>query len=213
MSDKSEKRSFISKYITEVVLFFLFIYAFLPILSPILFSYNPDSELAIGIQKVYSHFCHQRVDRSIFLFGGEDSQFFYSLDELRERNYLPKDVEGIFGHTYWGNEEIGYKVAFCVRDVALYSAFVLSGFFLVIYMNRMKKIPRFHWLLLLSLVLPMAVDGVFQTVVSIFEFPWVPEFYMESIAKRIITGVLFGVGVSMWIFTNLKDSSGLRYND
>jgi uncharacterized membrane protein len=209
----SEKRSFLSKYVTEIVLFALFIYAFLPILSPILFSYNPDSNLAIGIQKFYSHFCHQRVDRSIFLFGGEDSQFFYSLDELKERNYLPENDERLFGYPYWGNEEIGYKVAFCVRDTALYSAFVLFGALLVLYMNRTKKIPKFHWSLILLLVLPMAIDGVFQTVASIFEFPWVPEFYMESIVKRIVTGVLFGIGVSMWIFTNLKDASSLRYNE
>ncbi len=210
----STKRSFFSKYVAEIVLFFLCIHAFLPILSPILFNFNSESPVAIGIQEIYAHFCHQRVDRSLFLFGDSpDSKYFYTVEELQNLRYLPlKDSGYHFGLPYWGNSEVGYKVAFCIRDVALYSSLVLFGFILVFSMNVYKKIPKFHWLVIVVLVLPMALDGSFQILNSIFQFPWVPDEYMESILKRIVTGILFGMGIAMLIFTNLKDASDSGYN-
>ncbi len=191
---------------------FLMLYAFLPFLSPILFSFDSESKLAIGIQNIYSKFCHQRPQSSLFLFGNKDSQFFYTLEELKELEVVPKDSNVSSGFGYWGNEEVGYKVAFCIRDIGIYTTLALAGFFLVSFMNFKKKIKKFHWLLILSFMLPMAFDGLLQVFVMLFEPSWIPEWYLLSMTKKFLTGLLFGLGAALLIFPNLKEASGLGYN-
>ena len=117
------------------------------------------------------------------------------------------------GAGYWGNEEIGYKVAFCIRDIGIYLALALTGLFLVIFMNVKKKIVKVHWSIILLLMLPMALDGIFQFIVMYFDIAWVPEAYLLSMHKKLITGALFGIGAALFVFPNLKDASGLGYNE
>ena len=192
---------------------FLLFYAITPFISPPLFSLNPDSVVAKNIQNIYTLFCHQRPQSSLFLFGGENSQYFYTLDELKELGVVPENSLVSTGAGYWGNEEIGYKVAFCIRDVGIYSALALMGLLLVIFMNVKKKIVRVHWSIILLLMLPMAFDGIFQFAVMFFDIPWVPETYLLSMHKKLITGILFGIGAALFVFPNLKDASGLGYNE
>jgi uncharacterized membrane protein len=202
----------IAKYITEIMVGFLMLYAFLPFLSPILFSFNSESKIASGIQKVYSNFCHQRPQSSLFLFGGEDSQYFYTLDELKDLDVVPRNSNVSSGEGYWGNEEIGYKVAFCIRDVGIYSALGLFGFLLVVFMNLKKKRIKVHWAFILLLMLPMAFDGIIQIFVMLFEPSWIPDWYLLSMLKKFLTGFFFGLGAALLIFPNLKEASGLGYN-
>ncbi len=204
--------SFLGKNITEIMVVFLFIYAFTPFLSPIFFSFNPDSVIAKNIQNIYTLFCHQRPQSSLFLFGGEQSQYFYTLDELKELEIVPENSLVSSGAGYWGNEDVGYKVAFCIRDIGIYSALALMGLFLTIFMNMKCKIVKVHWFLILLLMLPMAIDGILQFIVMFFEISWIPEAYLLSMSKKFITGVLFGIGGALLIFPNLKDASGLGYN-
>lgn len=192
---------------------FLLVYAITPFISPLLFSFNPESAIAKNIQNVYTLFCHQRPQSSLFLFGGEDSQYFYTLEELKEREIVPQDSLVSTGAGYWGNEEIGYKVAFCIRDIGIYLALALTGLFLVIFMNVKKKIVKVHWSIILLLMLPMALDGIFQFIVMYFDIAWVPEAYLLSMHKKLITGALFGIGAALFVFPNLKDASGLGYNE
>ena len=192
---------------------FLLFYAITPFISPLLFSLNPDSAIAKNIQNIYTLFCHQRPQSSLFLFGGENSQYFYTLDELKELGVVPENSLVSTGAGYWGNEEIGYKVAFCIRDVGIYSALALMGLLLVIFMNVKKKIVRVHWSIILLLMLPMAFDGIFQFAVMSFDIAWVPETYLLSMHKKLITGILFGIGAALFVFPNLKDASGLGYNE
>lgn len=204
--------SFLGKYITEIMVVFLTIYAIMPFFSPLLFSFNPDSVVAKNIQNIYTLFCHQRPQSSLFLFGGEDSQFFYTLEELKELEIVPQDSLVSRGLGYWGNEEVGYKVAYCIRDVGIYSALSLMGLLLVIYMNLKKKIVKVHWSIILLLMLPMALDGIFQFAVMFFDIGWVPEAYLLSMHKKLVTGILFGIGGALLVFPNLKDASKLGYN-
>ena len=201
------------KYVTEIMISFLLIYAFLPFLSPALFQLNPNSKLAIGIQNIYSNFCHQRPQSSLFLFGGEKSNYFYTLDELKELGVVPEESKVASGKGYWGNEEIGYKVAFCIRDTGIYTALALFGLYLVLSMNISKKIKKFHWIVILLFLLPMVFDGVLQFFVMIFDIPWIPQTYLLSMSKKFLTGILFGIGVAMLIFPNLKEAANLGYNE
>ena len=203
----------IADYITEIMVGFLMLYAFLPFLSPILFSFNFESKVAAGIQNVYSNFCHQRPQSSLFLFGGEDSQYFYTLEELKELKIVPEESKVSSGAKYWGNEEIGYKVAYCIRDMGIYPTLALLGFLLVLFMNRRKKIIKFHWIIILLFMLPMVFDGIFQFIVMFFDIPWVPDSYLLSMPKKFLTGMFFGIGAALLIFPNLKEASGLGYNE
>ena len=203
----------IAKYITEIMVGFLILYAFLPFLSPILFSNNSQSKIASGIQHIYSNFCHQRPQSSIFLFGGEDSQYFYTLDELKDLDVVPKDSNMSSGAGYWGNEEIGYKVAFCIRDVGIYFALGFFGLLLVLFMNLKKKTIKVHWVFILLFMLPMVFDGIIQIFVMLFAPSWIPDWYLVSMLKKFVTGFLFGVGAALLIFPNLKEASGLGYNE
>ncbi len=203
----------IGEYITEMMVAFLLLYALLPFLSPVLFSFNENSKIAIGIQNIYSNFCHQRPQSSLFLFGGENSKPFYTLDELKELNVVPFDSNVSSGEGYWGDEEIGYKVAYCIRDVGIYSALSLMGLFLVLFMNKRRKLTKFHAILILLFMLPMVFDGFFQVFVMVFNPDWVPDGYLLSMFKKFLTGMLFGIGAAMLIFPNLKEASGLGYNE
>jgi len=198
----------INKYIAELVLILIGVYILMPFLSPIALA-NGQEKFGEGIQKFYVAFCHQRVERSIFLYGEDGLITFYSISELTEKGYLPDTDPGHdgFGHGYWGNDEIGYKVAFCIRDTAMYGALFLAGVFLVIYSKRKLKylkLPGWGFALLL---LPMMIDGVFQSIAEVFEFDWVSQAYIDNIPKRIITGAMFGVGFAFFVFTNLLEAS------
>lgn len=198
--------SYIGKYITEIIVVFLCLYALLPFLSPILLLNDSNSALGQGIQRVYSVLCHQKVERSLFL-GGQKP--FYTLKELKNIGYIEED-KSVYGFPYWGNEQIGYKVAFCIRDVGLYGGLAITSLILVFTMKN--KVRKFSWKLILLLILPMVIDGVFQTLAEIFLFPWVPVAYIEDIPKRIITGLLFGIGSALFLIPNLKESSNISYN-
>ncbi len=202
----------IGKYITEIMVVFLLLYAFLPFLSPILFSFNAESVAAKKIQNIYTIFCHQRPQSSLFLFGGENSQYFYTLEELKERDVVPKHSNVSSGAGYWGDDEIGYKVAYCIRDIGIYSFLSLFGLFLVILMNKKKSVFKVHWSVIVLFMLPMALDGIFQFLVMYFEPSWVPDIYLLSMSKKFFTGAFFGIGGALLIFPNLKEASNLGYN-
>jgi hypothetical protein len=114
----------------------------LPFLAPVLMERGNDAA-ARAIYKIYSPACHQLAFRSWFLFG---EQPYYPLRAagLSDVHYLEEYVasnpsfaglspEEGFGAFSWaarnflGNDQMGYKVALCQRDVAIYSGLLLAG--------------------------------------------------------------------------------------
>lgn len=128
----------------------------------------------------YQPFCHQYPERSFFL-GGERP--WYTYGELAQR--LGSDVPA----RYIGNPELGYKVAFCERDTAIYAGMLLAGLAFALLRHRMKRLPwRTIALLVLASTAPMAIDGLVQ-LVGILESDWL---------RRTVTGLLFGSAV-IWL--------------
>lgn len=213
--------NWINLYITRFMVIFLVVYAILPILSPIAYKVGVP-EVGTAIQFVYRIFCHQRVDRSAFLFGEKGLVNFYSITDLKEVGYLPeinphaptRSLSRIyFAYPYYGNEEIGYKMPYCIRDFGLYTALAFTAVFSLIYMEKNKKIIKLPWVLLIGLMLPMALDGIFQTYVEIFGFPYLSQdllvAYVVNIPKRVITGALFGIGFGLAVIPLLKESADM----
>ncbi|MBD3328983.1 DUF2085 domain-containing protein [Candidatus Dojkabacteria bacterium] len=219
--------------VPEAVTILLIIYALLPVLSPVLFhlKYPVPAQM---IQAVYQRFCHQKVERSMFLFAEEEIAGktgvvrFYSLEELKAAKAIPLENphapvfsvrETSFGYPYWGNEEVGYKVAYCIRDMALYTAMAVTCVILIIYTKGLekagKKLPRIPVWVYLVLMLPMVVDGLFQTIVEISGGKSNPELqiYVDNIPKRIVTGALFGVGFGIFVIMMLRKAMDYAFEE
>src|SRR5512137_2632020 len=100
------------------------VFVLLPFLAPVLMHMGLDRP-ASAIYLVYQPTCHQLPERSFFLFGPQGA---YSVAELEAEHALPEGTT--LGQRammrYVGNPEIGYKVAICERDVAIYGSILLG---------------------------------------------------------------------------------------
>jgi len=131
-----------------------------------------SADAASAIYRVYHLTCHQWAFRSFFLFG---SQIVYAREQL--------DGLAVDPYTFTGTPELGWKMAFCERDLAIYLALLVCG---VLY-GRRRSIPALSVQAYALLILPMALDGFTQL------FGW-----RESTWElRVLTGVLFGAA-SVW---------------
>ena len=117
--------------------------------------------------------CHQWAFRSFFVLGG---QAVYSIEQLQQMGLEP------FG--FVGQPGVGWKMAVCERDFAIYLSVLIAG--LVYARHRSVRglgVPQY-----VVLILPMAIDGFTQL------FGW-----RESTWElRVLTGALFGLA-SAWL--------------
>jgi len=138
------------------------------------------------IYLVYSLTCHQLPERSFFLFG---PQGVYTVVELEARGALPAGLN-IFQREllrFIGTPEVGYKVAICERDVAIYGTILLAGLLFALVRRwwgrngrPSPKLPLWAYALLL---IPLFVDGATQ-LIGLRESTWL---------LRLLTGGLFGL--------------------
>lgn len=147
----------------------------LPFLAPVLLAAG-QPDLAAQIYAAYSYVCHQWAFRSYFLFGAEH---VYAPDVLSQL----LGVEGMYRST--GTPELGYKVAFCERDVAIYLAVLAAG---LAYGSRRPRAQGISLLTYALLITPMALDGFTQL------FGW----RESTVELRTLTGLLFGAA-SVWL--------------
>lgn len=182
-----------------LLVFNLFILAYvgLPFLAPALMA-SGNTGAARIIYTIYSPLCHQLGYRSWFLFGEESN---YPRAVFRQVTGIdPDDLWGARG--FLGNERLGYKVAFCQRDVAIYGGILLGGLIYSLGFVR-RRLRPLHWVgwILLG-VLPIALDG-FSQLFTQFPynqfalFSWLPP--RESTPElRTLTGLLFGLA-NVWL--------------
>ena len=157
------------------------LYLLLPILAPVLMV-SGASPLGRAIYWIYKPACHQLPERSFFLFG---PQTVYSLDELWALGAVSERDNIFTRQAIVGTPEVGYKLALCQRDIALYGGLFIAGLCFGLVRKRLR--PLNLWIFGLCL-LPMAVDGVTQLL-----------FFRESTwLLRIGTGGLVGIA-SVWL--------------
>ena len=162
----------------------------LPFLAPVLMHLGLTRAGTL-IYTIYSPTCHQLPERSFFLFGPSGA---YSTAELETMRALPAGLS-IFQREmlrYIGNPEIGYKVAFCERDVAIYGAILLAGLLFgavrARYQRDGKRIPKLPLKAYALMSLPMVIDGATQ-LFGLRESTW---------WLRLLTGGLFGAA-TVWL--------------
>ncbi|RLD05978.1 MAG: hypothetical protein DRI32_03350 [Chloroflexi bacterium] len=217
---KADKFSFwISRRYMLVISLMIFFYVGLPVLAPVLMKAGARTPANI-IYKMYSPLCHQFGFRSFFLFG---EQPYYPLTEtgIAGEGTDLIDFETATGITnlhnagsitrwdarnYQGNEKVGYKLALCERDMAIYGAMLL---FALIFWATGHRIPPLHWAIWLFVGLGfIGLDG-FSQLISQFEFSALSEIlpYRESTPfLRTFTGFLFGFTTAWFGIPYIEES-------
>lgn len=202
------------RYLLVLNLFMLF-YVGLPFLAPALMKTGAEWP-ARAIYRMYKPLCHQFGFRSFFLFG---EQSYYPLAEAGvsgvktfeeatgiahlDDPYSPTRFEA---RNYIGDETVGYKLALCERDIAIYAAILAFGVVFGITRRRFKSL---HWMLWLFVgVAPIGLDG-FSQLFSQFNWDWLAALipYRESTPfLRVLTGALFGFTTAWFAYPNIEES-------
>ncbi|MFN8636862.1 MAG: DUF2085 domain-containing protein [Chloroflexota bacterium] len=147
----------------------------LPFLAPVLMAVGFVGA-ANAIYAAYQVVCHQWAFRSFFLFGPKLA-------------YGPEELGPLVGqhvmYGFIGSPDLGYKVAFCERDVAIYLAVLFAGLLYARYRDALPPLGVTGYAVLIA---PMALDGFTQL------FGW----RESSVVLRTLTGALFGVA-SVWL--------------
>jgi len=155
------------------------VYVGLPILAPALMNAG-ITEPARTIYTIYSPMCHQMASRSFFLFGEQPAYprelagteltpIEAYMDDIPAFEGVPKDPEAwtaflMPAREFLGNDTMGYKMALCERDIAIYG-FVLLGSLLYWILRRGIgiKIPALPiWAFIVFGMGPIALDGFSQ---------------------------------------------------
>lgn len=185
---------FSNHYMVVFNLFFL-IYAGLPFLAPVFMKMGANIPARV-IYTIYSPLCHQFAFRSWFLFG-EQPAYPRALADVSglapyEQTILQNSQDVAFARSFIGNETVGYKVAFCQRDIAIYGSIFLFGLLFALTGRRLKSLPWYFWLLVG--IAPIGLDG-FSQLPGLSTLPvvaWLP--IRESTPLlRTLTGAFFGL--------------------
>jgi uncharacterized membrane protein len=202
----------ISKHYLAIFNLFLVLYVGIPFLAPVFkkVGWNGPAE---AVYKIYSPLCHQWAFRSFFLFG---EQAYYPHAAAKVPGVLTfEQVSGITdvndpsrlgARAFQGDPTLGYKVAFCERDVAIWGAMALFG--LVFAVTR-RRIPKIHWIvwILVGLV-PIGLDGfsqLFSQIPSALIQSFLP--YRESTPfLRTLTGFIFGFMTAWFMFPLIEET-------
>ncbi|MBI3160263.1 MAG: DUF2085 domain-containing protein [Chloroflexi bacterium] len=178
----------------------VFLYVGLPFLAPALMKAGAPA-LARPIYGIYGFACHQLAFRSWFLFGDQPAypraaagveglQTFGAVSGVSEEDLLA-------ARRFVGDEQMGYKVAFCERDVAIYAAMLLFG---LVYALSGKRLPALPWYLWVVIGMgPIGLDGFSQLLSQIPNWPFWD--YRESTPLlRTLTGGVFGFATAWFGF-------------
>jgi uncharacterized membrane protein len=181
------------------------LYVGVPFLAPVFMQLGATGP-AHAIYAFYSALCHQLGFRSWYLFGPMPNY-----PRAIFQQYTGIDPDDLFAaRAFIGNAQLGYKVAFCERDVAIYGAVLLGGLIYAIPGVR-RRLGPMHWLAYgLIGVAPIALDG-FSQLLSQYPYNLIPPFnllpYRESTAfLRTLTGGLFGISNAWLALPYLKVS-------
>ncbi len=195
----------LSRHYLAIFNIFVFLYVGLPFLAPVLMKVGATTP-AGWIYRAYGSVCHQFAFRSFFLFG---EQPVYPRVEAGVKGLISyQQATGLNESDLWaargfrGNEQLGFKVALCERDVAIYGGILLFG---LMFIPLRKRVKSLHWIIwiLIGLV-PIGVDGVSQLIsqppLSIIAF-------RESTPLlRTITGFLFGFTTAWFGYPYVEES-------
>jgi len=204
----------LSRWYMVLITVFLLLYIGLPFLAPVLQRAGATGPAKV-IYTIYSPLCHQLPYRSWFLYG---SQPFYprelaniegvasyeafvgakpGLSLAAERKFTGTELG-------YGAEPVGHKVALCQRDVAIYASMAVFALIFIASGRKIKPLPWYLWLVF-GLV-PIGIDGFSQLPSLIQQLPDWLIMRESTPVLRTITGSLFGIATSWYLFPMIEDS-------
>ena len=195
----------LSRHYLAILSIGVFIYVSIPFLAPVLMKAGLTGPASV-IYKVYGVACHQLAYRSWFLFG---EQAAYPRQAAGLDRYISfEQATGMDSTDYFaarefvGNDAMGYKMALCERDIAIYLSILLFGIIYGLTGKRLPALPAVVWILVW--ILPIAIDGLSQ-LLSQPPFSMFP--YRESTPfLRSLTGFLFGF-MTAWFAYPIVEAS------
>jgi uncharacterized membrane protein len=184
---------------------FVALYIGLAVLAPALQAgEHPGAAKVIYV--IYGKMCHQLSYRSWFLFGEQAAypRKIAGLDNINTyeeaTGFDPYDIDRAF--RFVGNELMGYKVALCQRDIAIYGGILVFGLLFSFTGKRIPSLPIWAWFLLG--IVPIGLDGLSQVL---SQLPWDIIPIRESTPLlRTITGGLFGFTTAWFGYPIVEES-------
>jgi uncharacterized membrane protein len=164
------------------------IYAGLPLLAPLLMT-GGYAWLARAIYTAYKPACHQLPWRSFFFFGYKAT---YSYRDLQELVGPEKFANFSLARSFLGNAFLGYKMAYCQRDAAIYTSILIGGLAFSLVRKNLKPLPLKIYVVSL---IPFALDGLTQLFGLRESTPLL----------RIITGSIFGIATVWLVYPHLEE--------
>ena len=176
-----------------------------------------------AIYLIYSTQCHQMPQRSFFLFG---SKPMYSLAEIQAA-WRMSDNPAIL-RMYIGDPLMGWKVAWSDRMVSMYTSIFVGGLLYGLLRRRLKPLSVWGFGLLVS---PLVIDGATHALsdlagigngfrdsnawlASLTRHVFSAAFYSGDVLgsfnsdMRLLTGVLFGIGVVWFAYPYIQAALG-----
>ena len=204
-----------SRHYLAVINGFMLLYFGLAMLAPVLMKAGATLPANV-LYTIYKPLCHQFGFRSFFLFG---EQAYYPLEEAGISNVRTfEDVTGLQdlhnpaaysrleARRFTGNEQVGYKMALCERDIAIYAAIFLFG---ILYAVTGRRIKPLHWMLWVLIGMgPIGLDG-FSQLFSQMDWSFLASIlpYRESTPfLRTFTGALFGLATAWFAYPYMEES-------
>ncbi len=135
----------------QFFLIFYGIWVLTPFVAPVLMAIGATGAGQV-IYAIYSVFCHQLPERSLFFFG---TQPMYTLQQIAQ--VWPTTNAAVL-RQFVGNAEMGWKIAWSDRMISVYGGVWLAGLIYVALGRRVPRVSLVAWLLLG--VLPLGLDGV-----------------------------------------------------
>ncbi len=186
--------------------FFVLLYVGLAFVAPVMQHAGMIAPARITYA-VYSRLCHQLAYRSWFLYG---EQIAYPREAAGVEGLMTyeeatgRDSGDLFAaREFIGNEQLGYKVAFCQRDVAIYGAMLLFGLVFAAFKTKIKPLPV--WAFVLLGLVPIGLDGFSQLISQLFPWDLLP--YRESTPfLRTLTGSLFGLSIAWFGYPLVEET-------
>jgi uncharacterized membrane protein len=184
-------------------------YAGLPFLAPVFMKWGWEIPARV-IYLIYSFLCHQLPQRSFFLYG---PRLTYTLTQVQ--SLWKNTSDPLVLRQFIGNSEVGWKVAWSDRMVAMFTSLWLFG---ILWRPLRRWLKPFPWWGLLLFLLPMFVDGTSHFISDMSGIgqgfrdsnAWLafltrnalPTTFIAGDAwgsfnsiTRLLTGVLFGLGI------------------
>jgi uncharacterized membrane protein len=214
--------NWISRHWFLLIISIIVVYVGLPWLAPIFMELG-WTKAGNAIYLFYMTQCHQLPQRSFFLFGDNP---MYSLTEVQ--SVWNDSTNPLVLRQFTGNSEMGWKVAWSDRMVYMYTSIIFLG--TIFFYPRRRKMKPLPWWGFLLLLLPMAIDGgthfisdivggigggfrdsnLWLAILTGNNFP-VTFYAGDALGSfnswmRLITGILFALGIVWFIFPYLQRS-------